>query len=83
MAIIFNSFLKNNSLLFILPYIFAIQCMDFRLRGNDEDRHAKIEHSDPFAPHTRINIMEIERINALSNTLMDLAARTHELRGYL
>jgi hypothetical protein len=36
-----------------------------------------------FAPHTKIIIMEIERINALGNTLIDLAARTHELRGYL
>ena len=31
----------------------------------------------------RTNIMEIERINALGNTLIDLATRTHELRGYL
>jgi hypothetical protein len=36
-----------------------------------------------FVPLTRIITMEIERINALGNTLIDLAARTHELRGYL
>ena len=44
----------------------------------------------PRFPHAKIEgyvtirrIMEIERINTLSNTLIDLATRAASLRGYL
>lgn len=32
---------------------------------------------------TRNTVMEIERINAIGNTLSDLSQRTLDLRGYL
>lgn len=37
----------------------------------------------PSLPDTQDNTMEAERVNLIGNTLIDLAARTQELRGYL
>jgi hypothetical protein len=53
------------------------------MRKSHAFTHFRAHPAFPGAPPDKIRIMDIERINAIGNTLADLSERTAALRGYL